>query len=662
MNQFLKKGFLLSFVLSVNLLFAQKGDYSQELELKFQPMFSFGAGFYSFQGDIMGSNTSILSGNRGFHTGMRVNIMRNIETSFMFSKVTLAEVISNNEKFSSDLNCIGLKLDYLILNNRRLHPFLSAGIDYMYYNTNLTELNNNIVQESQSFVFPLGFGLMMNISERMKMDLGLTYLVSFVDIDQSSKGNSDNYLGSKITIHYDLFTSSKKKSVYYDESYYKDVNFKALDVEDADGDLIPDIDDYCPKTPRGVKVDVNGCPLDSDNDGIADYLDKQKNTKKGAIVDEEGVELTKEQYKSMYSESQVASREYANFYNESEINREDFQTINEYFIAKANAFNKQYNQIREDNIPISGKRFKVQIGKHYEDVPPNEINKYLSLGELESIPQDDGSVIYAVGSFVKIEEALSAQFDLEDQGFSELIIIIDENGTISQYVPHISSAQDNDLVVESDTLDMKVDKDSLEIKEDKSVVTKGTIYRIQIGAFNDRLSEEIFVGVDNVISFTGKDGFIRYMTGSFTDYSEATNYMLQMRARGFEDAFVVTFRDGERISLSKAIKKEKKVVSVNNPENIDDEELVNIEYTVQVLVGKESLSAVDIQKMAELGNIEKERSGIDMYRYFSGTYSSLEEANKRLQQSKAAGFGDAFIFAKINGERITIEESKQFRK
>ena len=53
-----------------------------------------------------------------------------------------------------------------------------------------------------------------------------------------------------------------------------------MDIEDEDGDLIPDIDDYCPKTPIGVKVNQFGCPLDGDNDGIPDYIDQEKNTKK----------------------------------------------------------------------------------------------------------------------------------------------------------------------------------------------------------------------------------------------------------------------------------------------------------------------------------------------------------------------------------------------
>ena len=29
----------------------------------------------------------------------------------------------------------------------------------------------------------------------------------------------------------------------------------------------------CPNTPAGVAVDANGCPIDTDGDGVADYMD-----------------------------------------------------------------------------------------------------------------------------------------------------------------------------------------------------------------------------------------------------------------------------------------------------------------------------------------------------------------------------------------------------
>jgi OmpA-OmpF porin, OOP family len=57
---------------------------------------------------------------------------------------------------------------------------------------------------------------------------------------------------------------------------------------DADGDGVADKNDKCPDTPKGVKVDVKGCPLDQDNDGVSDALDKCPDTPKGYKVDANG--------------------------------------------------------------------------------------------------------------------------------------------------------------------------------------------------------------------------------------------------------------------------------------------------------------------------------------------------------------------------------------
>lgn len=62
---------------------------------------------------------------------------------------------------------------------------------------------------------------------------------------------------------------------------YKEVNdpqhmkVPIVELPDEDGDGVTDQFDQCPGTPEGVPVDVNGCPLDTDGDGIPDFRDKQ---------------------------------------------------------------------------------------------------------------------------------------------------------------------------------------------------------------------------------------------------------------------------------------------------------------------------------------------------------------------------------------------------
>lgn len=42
---------------------------------------------------------------------------------------------------------------------------------------------------------------------------------------------------------------------------------------DMDSDGVIEKNDICPDTPRDVKVDNKGCPVDEDGDGVPDYQD-----------------------------------------------------------------------------------------------------------------------------------------------------------------------------------------------------------------------------------------------------------------------------------------------------------------------------------------------------------------------------------------------------
>ena len=66
-----------------------------------------------------------------------------------------------------------------------------------------------------------------------------------------------------------------------------------------------------------------------------------------------------------------------------------------------------------------------------------------------------------------------------------------------------------------------------------------------------------------------------------------------------------------------------------------------------MVVEGESLSAENIKMIAQLGKIDKTATGSDMYEYYAGTYTSLDEANKQLEKARKIGFLDAFYLLQI---------------
>ena len=384
MNPFFKKIFLFFLLLFCLDTSAQDDIFTEKREKNNQPTFFIGSGLYTLNGDIKNENSGLLKGSSGVYAGIKFDVLKNIDLSFSLIKNSFS---ANNqvESFSSEINGVGLHLGYVPnwrLKFLKLQPIFSLGLEQYGVSTIISGESKD---GSSMFAVASRLGIRMDFTDRLKFDITTSSGIAFGDIDMSSSEENDGFRSLNFTIHYDLFAGSgKKKDGFSNNNYYEDVDFEKLENEDEDSDLVLDIDDYCPGTPLGVKVDANGCPLDNDKDGIPNYLDKQKDTPLGSIVDENGVSLTADKYYGMYSDYEVASRKYANFYNELEIQREDYKTVDEYLIARANAFNKAYNESLRLNQTVETLVYKVKIGEFKEAIPPKIQNSLLSFNDLES--------------------------------------------------------------------------------------------------------------------------------------------------------------------------------------------------------------------------------------------------------------------------------------
>lgn len=80
--------------------------------------------------------------------------------------------------------------------------------------------------------------------------------------------------------------------------------------------------------------------------------------------------------------------------------------------------------------------------------------------------------------------------------------------------------------------------------------SQGVVFKVQIGAFRNKDLAKYF---ENNPNFGGEtreeDGAQRYTIGIFRDYWEADTFKKYMREMGVKDAWIVPYKDGQRVDI-----------------------------------------------------------------------------------------------------------------
>ena len=207
---------------------------------------------------------------------------------------------------------------------------------------------------------------------------------------------------------------------------------------------------------------------------------------------------------------------------------------------------------------------------------------------------------------------------------------------------------------------------------------EGSFYTIQVGAFRVPVANNTFNQFAPVYAERQTNGFIRYSTGFFTSYTEAIQARNDIRQMGYADAFIVAYRNRERVRYSElmtaAEKASTNVSTTTQPTNTaigadvsyySDplavpanliEKTEGVFFTVQVGVyGKPSRNTI-LNTYSDL-HVEKLQNG--QIRYTSGKFQTIADVIKQRDFCRANGIPDAFITAYKNGKRITVPEAKK---
>lgn len=347
------------FLMTAHIAWAQEEGQSKRL-----PSVFVGAGILSFDGDVgkgldIGSLTRIRS---GFTVGLEQRFGAvGLSLNGLFGKLANSDHgLNKNLNFESPITQGDLNLvfhfdnNFIFKNTSIIAPYLQGGISffkfdphsdlkdkngvlYNYwtdgtirnkpeknpplpdtyliqrdytYETQLTDPTENY--KRSALAVPLGVGFKLNATRNLALNLAGIYYLTFTDrIDNVKSGKSDRYIFGCVSIEYKFYKKEK------DTGPSGSVDFASLDKADSDEDGVPDKDDNCLGTAKGLTVDAHGCPLDADQDGIPDSRDKEPNSAKGALVDESGVTLTDKAIAEKNAKRDSAATERSQIFNQN---------------------------------------------------------------------------------------------------------------------------------------------------------------------------------------------------------------------------------------------------------------------------------------------------------------------------------------------------------
>ena len=699
-------------------------DTSNTADQKMKPKISLGVGRLAFQGDLYNTHfQSPLTGRFAFDLNISQRLTRYLQLNFsvLFGRLGANEWRDNRQlNFQSEIRAGGLNLLYdfgnFIPDKYRVRPFVSFGVmgfeflsktdlkdkdgnTYYYwsdgsiknmaegsagaqnarnlirdykYETDIRESNKDGFGKYQerALAFPLGFGAVMKVTDRIDLKLNFQYYFTTTDyidgVTNKSVGyragtkQKDNFTYSSISIQYDLISKARPK-VFKDT--LSDASWLAFDNEDEDHDGVPDLKDDCLGTDPAAKVDAHGCPLDDDKDGIPNYRDDELATAPGVPVNERGVGQTDDYWLAWYNQ-------FLNDTLPTDITTEVVGNIYDLAIKKPR-LKKQDRDI-----------FTVELVRYNGAIPTDELAFLLSIGDINSTTLADGTtVVYTSGSYDKLSAAVKRRDEFRTEGNKgagiskikgkDIIQVADEEleMLLKQEIEDLLKVNIGDAGTDSskavDNQQHAAGQETAEPKAAESFNKSDIVYRVQLGAFRNKISTSVFNTSAGVLELKTGENIYRYVTKGYKTIEEAAGVRADLVIQGYSDAFVTSYKDGKRIPLNQTkatVDKEyKEDMNENKIFSSVDKNLVAFKIQLGPLK-KPALEKITDEKVKDITDTEKQTTATGSIRYTTGSFNNMAAAEKYRKELEGKGFSDAFIIATFKNEIISIQEANELMK
>ncbi len=173
---------------------------------------------------------------------------------------------------------------------------------------------------------------------------------------------------------------------------------------------------------------------------------------------------------------------------------------------------------------------------------------------------------------------------------------------------------------------------------------------------------EKLLSVPDVRSTLQPDSSTAYITGTFNKSSDAEKRKKDMIAAGFANAKVMTLdKDGvlsePNASILESIDKEEKEKGNNNTvKNVEPVNMKGVVFRVQLGAYSKKLSTSIFKTAGELIELKTEDG---LYKYMSGSSTSIQDALKQRDELLKKGYNGAFVVAYQGNKRIKLSDATQ---
>jgi len=679
----------------------------------FKPKVSLGVGMLSFHGDLYAKHYQApWTARVGYDLNISQRLLKPLQLNFniLFGKLGANEWIEGRqENFQSEIRSGGLSLMYdfgnFIPDKCRIRPWVSVGINsfeflsktdlfdrfgnrYYYWNDgsikNIDEaaptaslavnLNRDYVYESdirelnkdgfgqyqeRAWAFPVGAGALMKITDRFDLKIGFQYYFTTTDyvdgITKNSLGTRsgtkqrDNFVYTSFALQYDLVLKKKGKGDTLPDDYFDNVDWLATDNGDYDEDGVRDWDDKCHGTPKGAKVDANGCPFDDDKDGVANHADDELSSPPGFEVNMKGVALTDEYWQNWY-----------NVYMDSG-NVVKTELVENFYKSQKDSTAKASSDASKNN-----DSYTVELARYNGPVPNDEMAYLLSIGDVKStVLSDNTTVLYTAGTYKEIQNAVKRRDEFVAEGNKNAKIGQFKNGTLVTLTEDevnklLGNGTNTSVATTTSTVNNTPENNGSENEFAKGDI----VYRVQLGAYKNRISKEIFRNAGTVLELKTDDNYFRYATKGYKTIQDAANAKADLVLEGYGDAFITAYKDGKRIPMSatKATMETNEKEDITKIESFSSVDKSLVSFKIQLGALRRAGSNDMEEKIKDLEGVEKQSTGSGMIRYTTGNYSDYSKADKTRQELADKGFMEAFVIAVFKGEVISIQEAQELLK